>query len=145
MIFIAHRGNIKGPNPTRENRMDHIFNALEHGYHVEIDVWYEDKQWWLGHDEPKWKTGTTIFRDPRVWCHAKNAEALSRLKKDKRVHCFWQEDDDYTLTSKGYIWCHVGAVLLPNSICVLPEIEYNGDWSKCYGICSDHDAFAKKK
>ena len=66
MIFIAHRGNTRGPNPIKENRADYLFEALNQGYEIEIDIWYEDEQWWLGHDEPRWKTGTTIFKN--AWC-----------------------------------------------------------------------------
>jgi hypothetical protein len=141
MKFIAHRGNINGPDVMRENRIDHIFEALNKGFQVEIDIWYEDEQWWLGHDEPRWKTGTTIFKN--AWCHAKNAEAMKRLKS--RYNCFWQKDDAYTLTSKGYVWCNIGALLLPNSICVMPEKGYQGDISKCYGICSDFVEHWKSK
>ena len=137
MKFIAHRGNTKGPNPIKENRMDYLFEALNKGYEIEIDIWYENQQWWLGHDEPRWKTGTTIFKN--AWCHAKNTEALIRLKNQKIYNYFWHKDDDYTLTSKGYIWCNVNTLLLPNSICVLPEKGYKGDICKCYGVCSDYD------
>ena len=145
MIFIAHRGNFRGPNPTRENRMDHILGALDKGYHVEIDVWYENKQWWLGHDKPTYKTGTSIFQNPSVWCHAKNTDALNEFKKLKRVHYFWHDKDDYTLTSSGIVWCRVGSPLIKDSVCVLPENGFFGDIKKCRAICSDFDEFLHKK
>ena len=135
MIFIAHRGNTNGSDPMRENRTDHILDALNKGYQVEIDVWYVDKQWWLGHNEPRWKTGTTIFKN--AWCHAKNVEALEELKKLKAINYFWHNNDEYTLTSLGMILCKAGSILIPNSICVLPERGYKGDINKCRGICSD--------
>lgn len=137
MIFIAHRGNTVGPNPKRENRMDHILDALNQGFNVEIDVWYKNKQWWLGHDEPTYKTGTSLFSNPKVWLHAKNSEALKKLNEYIIYNFFWQEGDDYTLTSRAHVWCHVGAKLIPHSICVLPEITVNGDIKKCSGVCSD--------
>lgn len=135
MILIAHRGNINGPNPDRENRTDYLFEALNKKFQIEIDVWYEDKQWWLGHDEPRWKTGTTIFEG--AWLHAKNKEALERLQ-GTNLNYFWHDGDDYTITSKGYVWCHKDAVLVPNSVCLLPENGYKGDITKCYAICSDY-------
>lgn len=137
MILIAHRGNISGPNPSKENRMDYIYEALNCGFNCEIDVWKDGKDWWLGHDEPKYKTGVSIFNNPKIWCHAKNSEALKGLKELK-THYFWHDGDDYTITSKGYIWCHKDSVVLPNSICLLPENGYKGDIDKCYGICSNY-------
>ena len=38
MIYIAHRGNIRGPNPERENSPDYIDEAIQSGYYVEVDV-----------------------------------------------------------------------------------------------------------
>ena len=54
MILISHRGNLDGPKPEKENNPKYIWEALNEGYQVEIDVWY-DKGWWLGHDRPKYK------------------------------------------------------------------------------------------
>ena len=135
MIFIAHRGNINGRNPKKENRADYLFEALNKGYDIEIDCWFEDKQWWLGHDEPKYKTGTTIFKT--AWCHAKNKEALAEFSKMKHINYFWHDEDSYTITSKGYTICHVGEPVLPGSICVMPEEKMIGDIRQCSGVCSD--------
>ena len=57
MILIAHRGNVDGPEPERENSYEHINNALNRGFDVEIDVWYHENNWYLGHDEPKYTFG----------------------------------------------------------------------------------------
>jgi hypothetical protein len=141
--FIAHRGNIHGSDPSKENRADYLFEALNQGFEIEIDLWYEDKQWWLGHDKPRYKTGTTIFKN--AWCHAKNKEALQRLSNMKGINYFWHNKDDYTITSKGFIWCHSKKPILPNSICVLPEWGYVGDMTKCTGICSDTIDYWKEK
>jgi len=50
MILISHRGNVSGPNPKMENSPLFIQSALEQGFNVEIDVWYKDKKFYLGHD-----------------------------------------------------------------------------------------------
>ena len=34
--LISHRGNITGPQPTFENKIRYINNALKKGYEVEI-------------------------------------------------------------------------------------------------------------
>ena len=54
MIIIAHRGNVDGPNPERENSPDYIDEALSMGYDVEIDLRSKDKQLFLGHDKPQY-------------------------------------------------------------------------------------------
>ena len=55
MILIAHRGNISGPNPEMENRPEYVKKAIDLGYNVEVDVWYENNQLFLGHDGPQYK------------------------------------------------------------------------------------------
>ena len=59
---------------------------------------------------------------------------------DAKLNYFWHQEDDYTLTSQGYIWTYPGKSLTSNSVMVLPEqtgisfeICKNLD---CYGICS---------
>ncbi len=144
-ILISHRGNISGINSKKENRMDYIFESLNLGYDTEIDCWFENNQWYLGHDEPKYKTGITIFKNPKVWCHIKNTQGLEEIKKITGVNYFWHDKDDYTLTSTGTVWCKVGSIVIKNSICVLPEQGYNGNIKNCKGICSDCIADWKNK
>jgi len=70
-----------------------------------------------------------------IWCHAKTKSALEALNKIS-AHYFWHQEDDYTITSKGFIWTYPGKKLLDNSICVLPELA-NYKEINCTGICSD--------
>ena len=70
-----------------------------------------------------------------VWCHAKNIEALYRLLKLK-AHCFFHQNDNVTLTSKGFVWTSPTQQLTDKSICVLPELQ-RIDTILCAGICSD--------
>lgn len=151
MILIAHRGNINGPNPKQENNPSYIDEALNAKFDVEIDIWY-DKGWWLGHDEPKYKTSNDyiISEGSRLWIHCKNLEALYRLSNDKFgerysfCNYFWHENDRFTLTSHGYIWTYPKQLLSRRSVCVLPELGYEGNFKKCYGICSDYIEKYKK-
>lgn len=136
MILISNCGNIDGSRPKKENRMDHIFDALNLGYQVKIDVWYEDNQWWLGKNEPKWKTGTTIFN--QAWCQIKNEKALEKFNEHPSYRFFWQNKDKYTLTSNGHIWCNLDVKPLPYSICFLSKNPKNINTKNCYGICSDY-------
>jgi len=52
MILISHRGNINGKKPNYENKPEYIWEALRKGYHCEIDVWFIDGKFKLGHDDP---------------------------------------------------------------------------------------------
>jgi len=56
------------------------------------------------------------------------------MMKDN-IHCFWHQEDDVTLTSKGYLWTYSGKELTENSIAVLPEKKPDVEVA---GICSDY-------
>ncbi len=136
MILISHRGNIEGPNEVRENSPYYVMEAMAMGYDVEVDVWYSQDSFWLGHDAPLYKTDYKFLINEKLWCHAKNVEALIEMKK-YAIHYFWHENDTVTLTSKNYIWAHVGKQPIKNSIAVMPEL-YKENISLCKGICSDY-------
>ena len=136
MIYIAHRGNLDGPNPEKENHPDYIKKALTVGYNVEIDVWYENNKWWLGHDSPVYEVGRDFFYNNGLWCHAKNSEGLYQLAM-LGVHFFWHQEDSVALTSRGYFWTYPGKPLTTKSIAVMPEISTGENFDRCAGICSD--------
>ena len=55
MKYIAHRGNLNGPNRLLENKPDYLNVALSLGYDVEVDVWFIDGKFFLGHDRPDYE------------------------------------------------------------------------------------------
>jgi hypothetical protein len=138
MKLISHRGNIDGKQINEENKPDYIKSALEKGFDVEIDVWYKSKNWYLGHDEPQYETNYNFLLLNNLWIHAKNGDAFYKLLQNSELNVFWHTNEDWILTSKGYIWTFPNKILYPNSICVLPELGYVGELDKCYGICSDY-------
>ena len=136
--LIAHRGNINGPNPERENHPDYVTESISAGYDAEIDVWLIDGQWSLGHDGPRWPVEIRFLRNPFFWCHAKNLEAFHGLLSFG-ANCFWHEEDRFTMTSFGYIWTYPGEKLTTKSICVMPEKGVDEATTRLsYGFCSDH-------
>lgn len=138
MILISHRGNLTGRVKERENSPDYIQEALDAGFDVEIDVWKSESKWYLGHDKPQYEVSYEFLRNPRLWCHAKNLEALYDMSFcDEKIHFFWHQKDDFTLTSKGFIWTYPGQQLTDHSICVLPERAEHSFFS-AYGVCSDY-------
>lgn len=127
MLLISHRGNYCGRSP-RENDPEQILEAMGLGYDVEIDVWYIDGHYYLGHDLPEYR-GEVILNDlyrDMLWCHAKDGPTLRQLMKDG-FNCFYNVSDPYVLTSKGFIWHFNGM----KSVFVLDKE------GKLVGYCSD--------
>ena len=135
MLYISHRGNVNGKT-DKENHPEYLINAVELGFEVELDVWFVDGVYVLGHDCPQYEIKDEFLNNMSFWCHAKNTEAFEKMLRNG-IHCFWHNIDNYTLTSLGVPWVYPGKPLFFGSICVLPEVEYNGDISQCMGICSD--------
>ena len=136
MILISHRGNITGIEKELENKPDYIFNALDKGFDVEIDIWKYKGDLYLGHDEPNTLLPDRLLENKnKLWFHAKNLDSLLDLHQ-LNVHYFWHQNDDVTITNKGFWWTYPGKKLFEKSICVLPE-NFNQDISLCAGCCSD--------
>jgi hypothetical protein len=136
MFLISHRGNINGANPIEENSINYILKAINLGFNVEIDVWFIDNFFYLGHDKPQYKIDHHFLTNEKLWCHAKNINALIEMSKYS-IHYFWHDKDDFTLTSKNYIWAYPCKNINKNTIIVLPEI-HNIETSGCKGVCSDY-------
>jgi len=137
MILISHRGNINGSNPEMENKPEYIIDALYKGYDVEIDVWSINKQFYLGHDKPQYEVSRDFLQERRVWCHAKNIEAFYRMIDDNKIHCFFHDQDEVALTSKGYFWSSSDKQMTSKSICVMPS-DYKDLPKNIAGVCSDY-------
>jgi len=137
--FIAHRGNIDGPNYINENRIEYLEHTFSLGHDVECDLFGFKDKLYLGHDGPMEVANNDFLVQEGVWCHAKNIEALHLLMKIG-ANCFWHQSDTVTLTSKGFIWCYPGhhpqysnAVWLDLENKPLPD-----DVSGIHGICGDY-------
>lgn len=135
-FLISHRGNLNGKNVDFENHPDYIMAAINKGFDVEVDVWLYRDRLYLGHDKPQYVTSFEFLKSDRLWCHCKNTEVIPLLLSED-IHCFYHQTDDVTLTSKNFIWTYPNKFLVPNSICVMPELGYDGDLETCAGICSD--------
>jgi len=146
--FISHRGNIEGSDPRRENTPEYIDEAISKGFDVETDIRLENGyvppgSFYLGHDIPEYEVSLDwlIERKDRLWLHAKNVGALRWfLNSNVSWNIFWHQEDDYTITSKGYIWVYPGRRPCHGSVIVMPErTEYSWKFiKKCGGICSDN-------
>lgn len=136
--LISHRGNLLGPNLNKENSPDYILTAIKAGFDVEIDVWFINNQYFLGHDKPKYQINKDFLCNQRLWCHAKNVEALNQMRNDGEIHCFWHQNDHITMTSKNFLLVFPGMkVPRQNAIVMLPELHPGWNISQAVGICSD--------
>jgi hypothetical protein len=151
MIYIAHRGLFLGPDKEKENHPDQVRLALEHGYDCEIDVRVMNNKFYLGHDNPDYEVDEDWLRHSNLWIHIKNAETLIWFYRCKswKYNYFWHEEDQYTLTSKGFVWTHPKSQLISTSIMVMPEYVdstlNNAVQAKCFAICSDFVEIIKNK
>lgn len=140
MILISHRGNINGRMQHWENDPNYIDLAISKGYDVEVDIWYKDDILWLGHDKPHYGIDLKWFidRKSKLWIHCKNVDSLFYLKNiNQDFNYFWHQEDDVTITSKGFFWTYPGKQLTKNSIAVMPEIKQFENLDISIGICSD--------
>ena len=139
MKIIAHRGNVSGPNPERENHPDYIDAALALGFEVEIDIRYFRGRWALGHDSLKYPVSRAWLdeRADRLWMHCKSLMAIQMALDIPTFHCFWHETDSYTLTSQGYVWTYPGTPAMEK--CVLVDLNAEStDRKHLAGICTDY-------
>jgi hypothetical protein len=148
MKFIAHRGNVDGRHPRRENTVEHIHSALDKGFDVETDVWFIHGFYYLGHDSPDNKVSLTFLLTNAecLWCHAKDVTTLDELLKHPQINCFFHQGDDCTLTSHKHIWTYPGKPLTERSI--LLKFEKDEDFTiqeKITGVCSDNIEYYKSR
>jgi hypothetical protein len=145
MIFIAHRGNTVGPQPSFENKQSYLQEALDEGYHVEVDIQLWRGALYYGHDEPTSHVDEKFIKGNRVICHAKTIETIGPLM-DMGCHTFFHQEDDLTLTSKNYIWCYPGKFAY-NSRAIwldLHDVALPDDIPDIYGICGDNASVLDK-
>lgn len=121
MLYIAHRALLDGKKDG-ENHPDQISYCLDRGYDVEIDLRYVDGQFWLGHDEPQYKIDQNFLHTPGLWIHCKDIESAMQLKKFLWLNFFTIDKDDFTLTSRNWLWLSpTYGKAYKDSICVMPE------------------------
>ena len=99
MFLISHRGNLSGRDVKLENNPTQIQKVLDLGYHCEIDVWYINGVFLLGHDFPTIAVSEYDLENSKLWCHAKTVESLQKMLTnkwlgDKTKQGFYKKDRD---------------------------------------------------
>jgi hypothetical protein len=142
MILISHRGNINGRMPNLENNPDYIDKAIEKKYDVEVDLRTHNGKIFLGHDAPQYQIDIEWLksRSGYLWIHGKDRQAFE-VCLENDLHTFWHDTDDYTITSKNYVWAYPGKLAVGRfSILVMPERVWSVEEIQkmtCAGLCSD--------
>ena len=138
--IISHRGNLHGPNPAHENNPNYILNAIKFGFEVEVDIWYENDQLFLGHDSATYKINHE-FLNHSMWVHCKNLKAVELMRKTD-LNWFWHDLDKMTLTNKNFVWCYSG-VYIKDGITVECGHPFHIK-EDIMGICTDYPINWKK-
>jgi len=150
MKLISHRGNIVGPNPSRENKPSYIDTAISAGFDVEVDIIFNDGKFYLGHDTPDYEVTEKwiSLRKYKLWLHCKNLEAATRLCELGDSHQFFcHSSDSYVLCSNGKTWVHDLKLNVSKTTTIIPLlsdndiINYNG--AIPYAICTDYISLAE--
>lgn len=139
MILISHRGNTIGPDKEKENTELYIQKALDKGFYVEIDVWFINNMFYLGHDRPEYETSVNFLLNDKLIVHAKTPKTLDELLT-YNIHCFYHTIEEVVLTSLNWQWTYPTGRLNKNSIIVVPEM-YNikfDNYKHIKGVCSDY-------
>lgn len=136
MNLISHRGNINGPNRNMENSPAQIGDILARGFDCEIDAWYIDGTFSLGHDEPIYAVPRKFLLKQGLWIHCKNLAALEMCPRGSNF--FWHQNDDHSLTSYGFIWTFPEKPVGENSVIVDNSRGWRSKNYDCYGVCSDY-------
>lgn len=137
MLIISHRGNIYGINKLFENNPEHVNNLLKNNIQVEVDVWVKDGVILLGHDEPQYITSHEFLKQNGLWCHAKNLNAFYYMLEQNIKNCFWHQEDDFALTSSGFIWTYPDKLVTNKSIIVDLSENWKSKNYNCFGVCVD--------
>ena len=141
-MFIAHRGNIAGADPKRENTQEYMEEAISAGYGVEVDIHWDRGVLYYGHDHSSQPVDDKFITKRDVFCHAKNIEAIPALMS-LGCNVFVHQTDPCVYTSKGQVWCYPGIHVKSDKAIWL---DLHGEPlpadipSKLYGICGDDAA-----
>ena len=131
----------------------YVIEAIEAGFDCEIDLRMDTKnRLFLGHDENQYRIEPDFLLkySKQLWIHCKDRESLNLMVTHEKyrgaVNYFFHINDDYTITSKGYVWAYpnkqmtdqncVIVVLDEDIIDVIAEKDpFAG--AKPFGICTD--------
>ena len=150
MKIISHRGFCDGIDKSIENKPSEIESRISEGFDVEVDLWVKNSKLWLGHDEGTYEVDIDwlLKLSNFLWIHCKSSESLNFLSRFQKLNYFFHDSDQYTITSKGFIWCYPGTDVIDNSVYLFPEkFSLSSSTIKEHNlsICTDFPRIYKEK
>lgn len=141
--IIAHRGLLEGPDNTLENRIDkiaqHCFNSIT----SEIDIWYKDGVYKIGHDSPGAEIPLDFLYNYRhlLLIHTKNVDTFAhfhdlRYHKGIDFHYFYHTEENVVYTSRGCVIPYPGVTVHNGWMDMMPERK-KGAGGEPAMYCSD--------
>jgi hypothetical protein len=145
MKIISHRGNLKGPEKSNENKPKQIDLAIKNGFEVEIDLWIVNGNFLLGHDRPEHVIDLSwaLNRSKYLWIHCKNIELLDYFIINRTdLNFFFHQNDHVALTSKFHLWVYPEKTYTKNSILVSNNIDNLSFLDNPpFGVCTDFPVY----
>lgn len=153
--LIAHRGLLHGPSIELENNIKNIENNIKKYPQIinELDIWVDSDLIYIGHDKTNQHVDLEVLHEysKNLILHIKGID-FSSIKSINLLnsiregfHFFSHQDDDFTITNKGWVWSHPRRGFVKNTICVLPEKIMELDlavksfeFKQLCGVCSDY-------
>lgn len=117
MRIYSHRGNLSGKSP-RENEPAFLQDCIAAGFHVEVDLWFVDGAYFLGHDGPEHPIDLKDFDREEVIFHLKSPH----LPALRHADAFAIDNDRYVLTLRGLLWTNFGQPTNPQGVMCSPEL-----------------------
>jgi len=140
VILISNRGNTWHENGSEtENEPNFVAAALER-FNVKIDVWMVDNEFYLGNDNPQYKIDESFLLNNRLWCQARNNEALIAMQTMNVLNCFSYNENNSIITPSGFTWVSVNnqsKKSLRPKIIFMPEDLFHIN-TKVAGICCNY-------
>ena len=157
MIIYSHRNSLdnydKYFRKQLENRPNYIDMAIMKGFNVEADIRYNNSKFYLGHDDLQYNIDLLWLIDRRqhLLLHCKDNSSAAELSNCAyKLHYFCHHQDDFTLTSHGFVWQHnLSLPITKKSIIPLITKKDIDNWLKSNnineiaGVCTDFPIYLK--
>lgn len=125
-LKIAHRALVNGPDKRLENDIATIVHRCSNGLYSEIDIWYVNSKWYIGHDSPEEEIALEYLISPYLFIHAKNVDAFHELQIISNSHglnlrIFYHTEEHYALTTRGETIIYPGLPEKDGWLYMMPE------------------------
>jgi hypothetical protein len=117
---------VNGPDKRLENDIATIVHRCSNGLYSEIDIWYVNSKWYIGHDSPEQEITLEYLMSPYLFIHAKNVEAFHELQQLSDAHglnlrIFYHTEEHYALTTRGETIIYPGLPEKEGWLYMMPE------------------------